>query len=129
MRNCWYSLLYGVGGVKGLVIQDGDSGADPAVHRLEGLVLTFVRGDDHHWTHIQPIEGSGHQIEGLRGNQRSLVHRHHVKFVEFEVDVRRQVPIDWDVKGCMNGVGFQIVPEDGSVTLGQEGHRCRQEDF
>jgi len=64
-----------------------ETGADPAVYHLEGSLLTFVAGDDHHWTDSQPIESTGHKVEGLWGNQRSLVDHHHVKLVQFEVNV------------------------------------------
>ena len=120
-------MLDGILLVKGLVIDDGGGVADPAMHRLQGLLLSSVAGDDDNGMAFQPVQVAIHDVERGWGHQQRLIHHHHVKAVQREVDIDRLAHLHRDPEGGVQGVALQVGAEDGAVALGQQGHRCQQQ--
>lgn len=78
---------------------------------------------------IKPIKRTGHGLEGLGGNQGSLIDHPYVKLVQVVVHVPHNVLVDWNVEGSVDGFGLQICAKYGSVSLCEKGHWHCHEDL
>ena len=108
-----------------MVVDDRGSCGGASVNGLQGLLLTFVSCKYNDWA---GIKCRGHSVEDRRRDHGRFIYDYEVVFVNPVIDVIRMRPVNGYVEGAVNGVSFNVLQEDGVVTLCQQGHGSCNED-